>query len=104
MILLSFICSISLRTVLDVIKIYCSYKFEFDPHLKGCLVRNSAIPEEVGYLDYLFTDKTGTLTKNEMKLRKIAVSLDHILEVDSSVNVSNAMIDVSKRHRSASVY
>jgi P-type E1-E2 ATPase len=33
-------------------------------------------------LDIIFTDKTGTLTKNEMKLRKIAVDATHILEVD----------------------
>ena len=45
-------------------------------------MRNSQIPEEVGYLDFLFTDKTGTLTKNQMTLKKIAVSLDQVLEVD----------------------
>ena len=33
-------------------------------------------------IDILFTDKTGTLTNNQMKLRKIAVDSTHILEVN----------------------
>lgn len=35
--------------------------------------RNSNIPEELGRVHYLLSDKTGTLTKNEMYLKRVGV-------------------------------
>ena len=35
------------------------------------MVRNTGIPEELGRISYLFTDKTGTLTQNEMLFKKL---------------------------------
>jgi hypothetical protein len=35
--------------------------------------RNSNIIEDLGRVSYVFSDKTGTLTSNEMRLRLIAV-------------------------------
>jgi P-type E1-E2 ATPase len=35
----------------------------------GCEVQSSNLHEELGQIDTVFTDKTGTLTKNEMKLK-----------------------------------
>ncbi|KAL6121753.1 P-type ATPase [Nucleospora cyclopteri] len=37
--------------------------------------RNSNVIEDLGYIDYVLTDKTGTLTKNSMKLRKFHFKL-----------------------------
>ena len=37
------------------------------------LARNSNIIEDLGRASYVFSDKTGTLTSNEMRLRGIAV-------------------------------
>ena len=35
--------------------------------------RNSDIVEDLGLVGYVFSDKTGTLTSNEMQLRALAV-------------------------------
>ena len=38
---------------------YCIFK---DEDMPGTIPRNSTIPEELGRIQYLLTDKTGTLT------------------------------------------
>ena len=60
--LLSSIIPISLRVNLDLAKMYYSYMINTDEKIPDSLARNSNIPEDLGRLQYLITDKTGTLT------------------------------------------
>jgi phospholipid-translocating ATPase len=60
--LLCSIIPISMRINLDLAKIYYSYQIQNDSNISGCIVRNSTIPEELGRIQFLLTDKTGTLT------------------------------------------
>ncbi|PVV00048.1 hypothetical protein BB559_000161 [Furculomyces boomerangus] len=71
LILFSSIIPISLRVNLEMGKAYYCRQITKDKSIKGAVVRNSMIPEELGRLEYIVTDKTGTLTKNEMQLVRI---------------------------------
>lgn len=69
--LFSYIIPISLRVNLDMGKAFYSWQIQTDPEIAGTVVRSTTIPEELGRISYLLTDKTGTLTQNEMIFKKI---------------------------------
>lgn len=70
-ILYASIIPISLRVNLDIAKlIYCSWITQ-DKEIPETIARNSTIPEELGRIEYLFSDKTGTLTQNFMIFKKL---------------------------------
>ena len=62
---------ISLRVSLDMAKLVYKWQMTTDAKIPGLAVRSSSLPEELGGIDYLLTDKTGTLTMNEMIFRKL---------------------------------
>ena len=64
---------IALRVNLDVSKTWFSLVITRDKEIYGTRARNSTIPEELGRISYIFCDKTGTLTKNEMIFRKLSM-------------------------------
>lgn len=46
----------------------------YDPETeKFALCRNSDLIEELGQIDFIFSDKTGTLTQNKMIFKKCSV-------------------------------
>lgn len=47
-------------------KAFYSWVIHRDKDMQGTVVRSTTIPEELGRITYLLTDKTGTLTQNEM--------------------------------------
>ncbi|KAG2465208.1 ATP9B ATPase, partial [Polypterus senegalus] len=69
--LFSYIIPISLRVNLDMGKAAYGWMIMKDENIPGTVVRTSTIPEELGRLVYLLTDKTGTLTQNEMVFKRL---------------------------------
>jgi phospholipid-translocating ATPase len=93
LILFSTIIPISLRVNVDMAKSVYSFFIERDKDIPGTIVRTSTIPEELGRVEYLLSDKTGTLTQNEMELKKVHVgtvsfSQEALTEVAAYVNQS----------------
>lgn len=80
--LTSSIIPISLRVNLDFSKLVFSYRINTDPHIEGALARNSEIPEELGRIQFILSDKTGTLTQNEMIFKNLSLEQDNFTEDD----------------------
>jgi magnesium-transporting ATPase (P-type) len=79
-ILLSYMVPISLFVTMEIVKfVLCSVFVSRDAALADpesgdpARARNSDIVEDLGQVRHVFSDKTGTLTSNDMRLRRIAV-------------------------------
>jgi phospholipid-translocating ATPase len=71
LLLFSYIIPISLRVNLEIGRVVYSYMIQRDIEVPGIVVRTTTIPEDLGRISYLLTDKTGTLTRNEMVFKRI---------------------------------
>lgn len=71
LILFSTIIPVSLRVNLDLAKSVYASQIHHDRDIPNTIVRTSTIPEDLGRIEYLLSDKTGTLTQNDMEMKKL---------------------------------
>lgn len=53
-------------------------------------VRSSSLNEELGYVDFIFSDKTGTLTQNKMRLIAFKIDSELYGDLNQMKNASGA--------------
>lgn len=79
MILFNSLIPISLYVMMEVVKLIQAYFINSDVRMyhdvsdTPAAVRNSKLNEELGQVEFIFSDKTGTLTCNMMEFRKFCV-------------------------------
>ncbi|XP_018598718.1 phospholipid-transporting ATPase IG-like isoform X1 [Scleropages formosus] len=106
MVLFNFIIPVSMYVTVEMQKFLGSFfitwdKDFFDPEVQeGALVNTSDLNEELGQVEYIFTDKTGTLTENNMefieccidgfqyKNHKFLTETDGLCETDGPITIT----------------
>uniref|UniRef100_A0A069DX33 Phospholipid-transporting ATPase n=2 Tax=Triatominae TaxID=70999 RepID=A0A069DX33_9HEMI len=110
--LFSYIIPLSLRVNLDMGKAFYSWQMQRDPEMPGMVARCTTIPEELGRISYLVSDKTGTLTENCMVMKKLSLGQqsytqdvwpqvkDHLLQAYSGNTEVSANVGITKIRKS----
>lgn len=86
---------LSIRVCIELAEYIQSVIINKDKDIPNTITRNSKLTEELGRIKYLLSDKTGTLTKNEMMLKKICVgTLTH--SVETFHEVAEAVCEIER--------
>lgn len=63
-------------------KAYYAAQIQRDKSIQGTVARTTTISEDLGRISYLLTDKTGTLTQNEMIFKRLCLANSQADSVD----------------------
>lgn len=97
-------CPLDLIVNTLIAKILCSKWIEWDADmtivtqdhngkdcLQGCKAQSMQLPEQLGCVDHIFCDKTGTLTKNELRFRTLAFANQELHFFDDDPNLESKL-------------
>lgn len=72
-------------------------------HFINCTVQTSSLNEELGQINYIFTDKTGTLTQNKMMFHQLMIGRYAFVDVSTDNNnddgdgkMDQSLVDILK--------
>lgn len=95
---------ISLYVSLDMVKVLQAKYIAKDEHMcyegKYTIARTSDLNEELGQVEYIFSDKTGTLTRNIMEFRKCFVR--GVSYGFGTTEIGRAVADLAKKKSGSS--
>ncbi|WUR02579.1 putative phospholipid-transporting ATPase (DRS2) [Vairimorpha necatrix] len=93
-IMFSYLIPLSLFVTLEVSRMFHALYISHDENLERdgikSVCRNSNVTEDLGMIEYILSDKTGTLTKNKMVFKKI-----HVLGSEEIIDVSELKFNFS---------
>jgi len=98
--LLSSIIPISLRVNLDLAKTWYSLGINNDKAIPDTVARNMMIPEDLGRIEMLLSDKTGTLTQNDMEFKAFFVDNSKYVKKEVYVELKENMINITNKDSS----
>lgn len=88
---------------IDFAKLYYALGINLDEELKGAVTRNSQIPEELGRIEYLLSDKTGTLTQNKMIFKRLSTLVTTITEENLDILKEFIVKDIESGRKTVGV-
>ena len=97
--LLNNLVPISLLMTLELVKYFQGWFISWDIDIYDkkkktiTKVQTSTLNEELGQVKYIFSDKTGTLTKNYMKFKRVAIGLKQYNNNDNDDDKNNNIIN-----------
>lgn len=104
LILFNYLIPISLYVTIELQRVIGSWFMEWDLELyenetdQPCVVNTSNLNEELGQINILFSDKTGTLTKNEMNFQQCSINGSKFLFKKTRLEdeETKALLDINK--------
>jgi phospholipid-translocating ATPase len=71
---LSLYISLEIVRTLQAVFIYSDVEMWYDPIEQPCVPKSWNLSDDVGQIEYIFSDKTGTLTQNVMEFKKATIN------------------------------
>ncbi|KAI8035336.1 phospholipid-transporting ATPase IF isoform X2 [Drosophila gunungcola] len=112
LILFNYLIPISLYVTIELQRVIGSWFMEWDLELyeketdQPCVVNTSNLNEELGQINILFSDKTGTLTKNEMNFQQCSIDGSKFLfrKTRLEEEETKALLDINKFSASQRIF
>ncbi|XP_017126559.1 phospholipid-transporting ATPase IF isoform X2 [Drosophila elegans] len=112
LILFNYLIPISLYVTIELQRVIGSWFMEWDLELyekdtdQPCVVNTSNLNEELGQINILFSDKTGTLTKNEMNFQQCSIDGSKFLFRKTRLEdeETKALLDINKFSASQRIF
>lgn len=94
---------ISLYISIEFVKIIHAFlisqdlKMWYEPEKSGCIPRSWNLSDDLGQIEYVFSDKTGTLTQNVMEFRKCSIAGKQYGESEQNEETINRFLSQMKK-------